>query len=326
MEYRYLKEALTPAERKRLRTAISAERRLTGRTEKLSGQAIANSLIDATRRKVSDLDPKLVEWMLSYGRPALIRAFLNRSLFDPRDDFSLGAIQAVEPAMLLPRDYIAPHFQSWQNRPEAQHALIAFAGNAQRFNVPVQLFHALFCRSFDLLIYLRDPSRQRFTHGLPGLGATFDELCFSLRRRIPKDCSISVLGTSAGGYAAAALANRMEVTRVALFSPPATFTLGPAVGQNPATPATRTALFFATQNATDRQLAQAWTGNPYAKSIRWMDTTSHGTLAVLIRSGATERLIAWLRAEALDHELVGNHRGFRRISEGMRALFARAMR
>lgn len=326
LEYRYIKEALTPVERKRLRTAISAERQLMGRAERHSRNTIANRLINATRGKARDLDPELVDWLLSYGRPGLIQAFLKQCLFDPRDHFRLGAVQAVEPTMLLPREYIAPHFQCWQNRPQARHALIAFAGNAQRLNMPVQLFHALFYRGFDLFLYLRDPTRQRFTQGLPGLGANFDELCLSLRQQIPRDCTISVVGTSAGGYAAAALAARMEVTRVALFSPPAVFTPGPAVGRNPVTPASRAAIFFATHNATDRELAQAWTGNPYAKSIRWMDTTSHGTLAVLVRSGATERLIAWLRAEARDHELVSNLRGFRRISEGMRTLFARAMR
>jgi hypothetical protein len=326
LEYRYIKEALTPAERKRLGTAISAERQLTGPTERRSRHTIANSLIDATRGKASDLDPKLVDWLLSYGRPGLIRAFLDQAQFEPRDHFSLGAVQAMEPTMLLPREYIAPHFQCWQNRPQARHALIAFAGNAQRLNMPVQLFHALFYRGFDLFLYLRDPTRQRFTQGLPGLGATFDELCLSLRRQIPRDCTISVVGTSAGGYAAAALAARMEVTRVALFSPPAVFTPGPAVGRNPVTPASRAAIFFATHNATDRELAQAWTGNPYAKSIRWMDTTSHGTLDVLVRSGATERLIAWLRTEARNHELAGECPGLRRIPDKIRTLFARVIR
>jgi hypothetical protein len=327
LEYQYIKDALIPAERKRLSTAISAERRLTGRTDTRSRHMIANKLVDATKGdSTTGLDRELVDWLLSYGRPDLIRAFLNQCLFDPRDHFSLGVMQAAEPAMLLPRDYIAPHFQSWKNPPQARHALIAFAGNAQRLNMPVQLFHALFYRSFDLIFYLRDPDRQRFSQGLPGLGTTFDELCRFLRRRIPEDCAISVLGASAGGYAAAALADRMEVARVALFSPPAVFDPGPAVGRHPATPASRVAVFFATRNARDHELAKGWTGNPYAQSIRWMDTTSHGTLDVLVRRGATERLIAWLRAEAPDHELLGERRRFRLIAEKMRTLFARAMR
>jgi hypothetical protein len=328
LEYRYLKDALIPAERKRLTTAISAERRLTGRTDTRSRHMIANKLVDATRgeTRATGLDPELVDWLLSYGRPNLIQAFLNQCPFDPRDHFSLGVLQAAEPTMLLPRDYIAPHFQSWQKRPQARHALIAFAGNAQRLNMPVQLFHSLFYRSFDLIFYLRDPSRQRFSQGLPGLGTTFDELCRFLRRRIPEDCAISVLGTSAGGYAAAALANRMEVARVALFSPPAVFEPGPAVGRHPTTPAGHAAVFFATRNATDHELAKGWTGNPYAQSIRWVDTTSHGTLAVLVSSGATERLIAWLRTEAPARELLGERRGIRPIAEKIRTLFARAMR
>lgn len=325
MKYSYLKEPLTPAERKRLRTALSAERRLTRGADSLSRFVIANRLFDATRAAPNDLDPKLRDWLLSYGRPTLIKAFLRQTTCDPRNHFSLTAMRAVDPAHILPRDYIAPHFQSWKNTSHARHALIAFAGNAQRFNMPVQVFHALFCRGFDLLFYLRDPSRQRFTQGLPGLGTSFDELCAYLRQRIPQSCAISVLGTSAGGYAAAALADRMKVTRVAAFSPPSRFGPRPALGSRPATPASRAALFFAIRNIRDRELATTWRGTPYTSPIRWLDTTSHGTLAFLVRKGETERLIAWLRAETQDHALPGQSPILPRISRGIRGLFTSIM-
>lgn len=172
--------------------------------------------------------------------------------------------------------------------------MICFTGNAQRLNVSVQLFQLLAAPYFDLLVYLRDDSKQRFVHGIRGVGSSLAALAASLRTQLARECHVAVLGTSSGGIAAARLGAALGVDRLALFSPEFSYQDNHAIDGHATLRAAGTRLYFAAASAMDQELASTWAQSPLAASIRWLDSSSHGTLAHLVYSSRFAKLAAWL--------------------------------
>jgi hypothetical protein len=325
MEYDYIKSrALDQKEKNRLRLSIKLERHLRSLTDG-NGQAWPAD----PRRKTSPANPvnrrtplieellslfscacanenrAIVDWALCYTSPKVLRRLMNALAEQPARSGALGLIQQGDPSLLLPRDYITPDLQRFQrSHAEPETALVCFTGNAQRLNMPVQLFHILAIRTFDLVVYLRDDKKQRFTGGIPGLGTDLEELGDSLSDMIPGGCHTAILSASSGGVAASRIAEALTIDRMALFSPEFAFKNISAISDETKMSAENTRLFFARNNAGDAKLAAQWSKSHLGDSIRWLDTRTHGTLTHLVYAGDFQALANWLGG---DVDRVENH-------------------
>lgn len=236
-----------------------------------------------------------VQWILSYGSPIVIRQMIRALAKQEVNDWRLAVVKQGNPSLILLREHRAPAFQWMQTSSHhPRSVLVCLTGNAQRLSMPVQLFHCAAAKAFDLLIYLRDPARQRFTCGAPGLGGNLDELSETLRQSIPADCRIAVLSTSGGGTAALHIGEALSACRAALFSPPYHFKDINAVPDAGVANVGDVRLYFGAYNERDRRLARVWQDAGIAVPIVWLNTRSHGTLLHTASVGGFEELLVWL--------------------------------
>lgn len=299
MQYDYLKtRPLNEDERRRLRVAVGSALRMRRAVERPSRQRLVHEVLALLENPGQGAKPQVLYWLLCYGNPIMLAHLITALQGTMPREPELRALLHADPAQLLPREHISPDFQRVQNSPKPKTALICFAGNAHKLNIPVHLFHCLVTARFDLIFYLRDFDKQRFTHGIAGMASDLAGLSQSLRRQIPEDCRIAVVGTSAGGYAAAQVAENLGAGRLALFSPPLLFKGVAAAGRPARLPGQCVRLFFAEDNKLDRQLARDWSETDYASSIRWMDTDTHGTLRQLLADGRFNQFLDWMLGSA----------------------------
>lgn len=271
-------------------------RLLLGRS---SGASAFSRLMQQLAAKHEPMDPQLLNWALAYGHPGAVRAIMSSLKDTTLESWAQEVLQQADPDLLLPREHLAPDFQKMQTSSGSpERVLVCFAGNAQRLNMPVQLFHCAVAQHFDLLVYLRDFRRQRFIQGIPGLGADIDELAAALRRHIPSGCHLSVLGTSGGGIAATRVAGILNADRLALFSPAYRFKEVSAIPVDLELDARSVLLFLAAHNSPDRRLGDQWSGTSLGSAIRWLDADSHGTLSYLTKTGRFDEVISWLSGGA----------------------------
>lgn len=287
---------LSDEEKRRLRTAIAVERCLAGRPGERG--ALAASLCRMLSGKPSAQGGQLVDWLLAYGTPRLLmRLKLAHSPLSG-GAWLARAVSRIEPSNLLWREHIRPDIQRFQACPKPRTALVCFAGSAQKLSVPVQLFHAHAAPRFDLIVYLRDVSKQQFTQGIAGIAGDMPALFDHVRTLIPQTCRLAVLSASSGGYAAVRFAESAGADRLAMFSPSFRFKEVPAI-DGPArlrTEAVR--IYFGRGNLKDAHYAADWGSTGYARSLRWFDTHSHGTLRHVFECGQVDALMDWLRGGA----------------------------
>ena len=141
---------------------------------------------------------------------------------------------------------------------------------------------------------MRDFEKQHFTDGIRNIAQSLKELNEVLSNQIPADCHIAVLGTSSGGYAAARFAEDVCANRLVMFSPPLIFKNVAAINKSTKMCLDNVRIFLGGRNKHDRKLASEWGNTDYASSIRWFNTTSHGTLKYLFKSGQIGALFEWL--------------------------------
>lgn len=98
--------------------------------------------------------------------------------------------------------------------------LIAFAAMSPLKPPPFHLFEATTGLPVKRL-FVRDPARVWYQHGVPGFGDSIDEVAASLRAIIDEHevDRLVTIGSSAGGYAALAFGSLLEADLVLSFSP-----------------------------------------------------------------------------------------------------------
>jgi pimeloyl-ACP methyl ester carboxylesterase len=121
---------------------------------------------------------------------------------------------ALEP-LVDPRFAVGHDFSS-----ESKTMLVAFAAMSPLMPPPFHLFEA----TSDLPVkrlFVRDPARVWYQHGVPGFGDSIDEVAASLRAIIDEQdvARLVAMGSSAGGYAALAFGSLLEADLVIAFSP-----------------------------------------------------------------------------------------------------------
>ncbi len=299
MLYYHLKSnPLTLKEKQRLKIAIGSELRITTKIAHKSRHHLVNELIKLCHAPLENNNPELLDWLLCYSRPSLVRQFLTKlSTIEP-EDVTLKTLKHVDPKHILLKEYINPDIQKIKLSDKPNNALICFTGGTHRLNIPVQLFHFIAAKYFDLIFYLKDFSSQCFMNGIPPIASNMHELAIYLEQNIPKPCYVSVLGTSAGGYAAASFAELLPVNRLILFSPPFYFKNKPAIDTLKIHPK-HVKMFFAKRNNQDCRFFECWSKTNYFSSIRPLDTDTHGTLKYLFKTGQLNALFNWV----LDYQL-----------------------
>ena len=98
--------------------------------------------------------------------------------------------------------------------------LIAFAAMSHNRPPPFHFFE--FTTGLPVKrLFVRDPERVWFQHGVPGFGSTIDEVAASLKALVDEQEveRLVVIGSSAGGYAALAFGALLEADLVLSFSP-----------------------------------------------------------------------------------------------------------
>jgi pimeloyl-ACP methyl ester carboxylesterase len=101
--------------------------------------------------------------------------------------------------------------------------LIAFAAMSHNRPPPFHFFE--FTTGLPVKrLFVRDPERVWFQHGVPGFGDTIDEVAASLEALVDEQEveRLVVIGSSAGGYAALAFGSLLEADLVLSFSPQTT--------------------------------------------------------------------------------------------------------
>ncbi|MGR8922123.1 MAG: hypothetical protein ACU85V_21100 [Gammaproteobacteria bacterium] len=312
MHYRQLKSRpLNDLERRRLRESIRLRRELERflREGSPAGPGLqwgARSGGESRRtRLVNELryfDPgsstlvpaAAIDWALSYGGPKVLPRLVEAVKREPPGTPALEALRTADLTLVLPREHVTPDFQLFQRAEgRVERLLVCLTGNANRLNVPVQLFHFMAMAWFDAVVYLRDDSKRAFVHGLPGIAASPGALSGALASMLPAHEHLAVLGTSTGGYAAAGLAGDLASHRTALFSPLYAFRGAPVRDAALARRGADTRVFFA-RGAGDAEHLPPWQQGPLAASVRVLDTATHGTLAYLIHAGRSAELLRWL--------------------------------
>jgi hypothetical protein len=298
VNYSYIKSRpLNDNEKRNLYISVATQLHLTNPNLESSQNRRVNSLLSFLSSPNTKINRNWVNWLLSYGKPRLIQELISSlSRTADTNQIVLDTIKNANPRHLLSKEYILPDIQRIQIKPHPKTALVCFMGNALKLNIPVQLFHILVADRFDLIIYLRDPEKQCFTSGIHGFSQNQVELNIVLRREIPTDCHIAVLGTSSGGYAAAKFAEDVQANRLAMFSPPLLFKNVTAINSPTKMHLDNVRLYFGCKNKMDLKLASEWSNTDYSPSIRWFNTKSHGTLEHLFQHGQINSLFEWLIA------------------------------
>lgn len=235
----------------------------------------------------------LESWLLNHGTPYLIKYMVD-NLTTCANSKALVALRYSNPQWILPREHVWPSFQVAKIRSPLQSVLVCFTGNALKLNMPVQLFHLIAAKYFDMLIYLRDDSRQRFTQGIKGIEHSLDGLCDFTFSKIPKGCDISVIGASGGGMAATYFAEYKKVKKIALFSPPFKFKEISAIEGKTNLDYSGIRLYFGKDSEIDQKLLVPWLSTDYSENIIFLNTDSHGTLGFLFQSNKLDGLLKWL--------------------------------
>lgn len=282
----------------RLRLPVRALPLLARITGHSSSTSLGGRLVALVRDPVNSYDGPAFVWAMNYGSANLLRRMtVALSATDP-DRWQLKLVKGMNPDLLLPREYLVPDYQVFECGTTAlNNVLICFAGNARRLNMPVQLFHCAVAEKFDLLIYLRDNRRKGYAEGIPGLGDDPDALTQALADWVPNGSRVAVLATSAGGIAAARVANTLQADRLLLCSPPSISRAPDSFREVSLNNVGETRIFFAANHGGDRSRAREWQDVKGAPAIEWVDTVSHGTLTELAAQGELEALIEWLTGE-----------------------------
>jgi hypothetical protein len=293
--YRYFKQTrLNAVEKSRLRLSIHTERCLAS-PHKSSASTLANALIELFSNLDKMRDPNLIDWILSYGHSKLINRLLHSLAEVQPQQRSLQLVKNADSADLLPKEYISPDIQIIQSTPHPRRALICFCGGAHRLNMPVQMFHFLAAKRFDLILYLRDFQKQSFNLGITGIANNFSELALFLRQQIPSNCQVAVLGTSTGGFAAARLTEQIQVERLALFSSPFMFKNIDSLTQPANLSLEKVRLYFANTNLQDIKFADRWSKHGFGACCHWFNTADRGTLRNLFLQNKMDMLLNWLQ-------------------------------
>ena len=103
---------------------------------------------------------------------------------------------------------------------QSKTMLIAFAAMSPLKPPPFHLFEATTGLPVKRL-FVRDPARVWYQHGVPGFGASIDEVAAALRAIIDEHGieRLVTIGSSAGGYAALAFGSLLEADLVLSFAP-----------------------------------------------------------------------------------------------------------
>jgi pimeloyl-ACP methyl ester carboxylesterase len=127
------------------------------------------------------------------------------------------AMVALEP-LVDPRVPVGREFSS-----ESKTVVLACAAMSHFRPPPFHLFEAT-TGLFAKRLFVRDPERIWFQHGLPGFGDTIDEVGVALRAILDEQEveRLVVMGSSAGGYAALAFGALLGADLVLSFSPQTT--------------------------------------------------------------------------------------------------------
>jgi pimeloyl-ACP methyl ester carboxylesterase len=116
----------------------------------------------------------------------------------------------VDPRLAVGHDFSSP----------ARTMLIAFAAMSRLKPPPFHLFEATTGLAVKRL-FVRDPARIWYQHGVSGFGSSIDEVAGSLRAIIDEHEveRLVTVGSSAGGYAALAFGSLLEADLVLSFAP-----------------------------------------------------------------------------------------------------------
>jgi hypothetical protein len=294
VQYSYFKQTkLNEVEKSRLRLSIHTERCLAS-SQKQSAKILTNALIQLFSHLDKNHDPNLIDWILSYGHSQLMSRLLHSLAEVEPQQRSLRLIKSANDADLLPREYISPDIQIIQSTPHPKTALICFCGGAHRLNMPLQMFHFLAAKQFELIIYLRDFQKQSFNFGITGIAKNFPELALFLRQQVPSNCHVAVLGTSTGGFAAARLTEQLQVNRLAVFSSPFMFNNIDALTRPGDLSLEKVRLYFANDNSHDIKFADRWRKNGFDSCCHWFTTEDRGTLRNLFLQDKMDMFLKWM--------------------------------
>ena len=107
-------------------------------------------------------------------------------------------------------------------RPGASTLLVAFAGIGPRDRPPTFSFLRAVGELHASAVFVRDPHRAWYHHGVPGLGGSIDAVAARLRRLADAANArrVITLGTSVGGYAAILFGRLIDADLAIAFAPP----------------------------------------------------------------------------------------------------------
>lgn len=297
--YLFLKHAtLNEKEKFRLRVKAKTEKCLMEGSLSNDTNKLVNDLFAFYGGNETDMNTKLINWILCYGGSRLIEQLIQRRKLTGLQTQLHRAINQADLVHVLPREHIEPEVQKVCVSPSSKHALICFTGLSHRLNIPVQLFHFMAAKHFDLILYLRDVKKKQFVEGIPGVASNIEALSGYLRNQIPPHCHVAALGTSGGGYAAARLAEYMKIDKLALFSPPITLNQKHSVSEPTRHTMDSMRLFFANNSQMDCFLAGQWAYRGYQSVLRLLTTQSHGTLSYIFQKEKMNHLFHWLKGES----------------------------
>ena len=116
----------------------------------------------------------------------------------------------------------------WDARTDSPVLLIAFGGIAGKLGIPPFEFLSLTTDLGSQRLFVRDLEQSWYHRGLPGLGATIEEMGDSLEAevRVRGIARVITAGVSAGGYAALLFGAMIGAERVLAFGPQTTVDLG----------------------------------------------------------------------------------------------------
>lgn len=297
MDYYHFSSKRALARSKKQFLTNIATRLCLNSTADMSNQSkLVKSLVSFLRQPDGEHHPQLVEWVLSYGTPALIQYLMNSAKSVDSENNILRVLQNVNPDWILPKEYICPDIQVAKMNARPRTVLVCFAGHALRLNIAVQLLHLLAASHFDMMIYLRDVRKQQFTQGLDEIADNLTDLNMFVRDQIPSDSYVSVLGTSGGGAAAIDFSETHRAQRLVLCSPSFEFKGVRALDSRTTLHGDNVRLFFAEYHPMDQELISQWRTTAYASSIQILNSATHATLKHMFDQDELCSMFEWMLA------------------------------
>jgi acyl-CoA synthetase (AMP-forming)/AMP-acid ligase II/acyl carrier protein len=192
------------------------------------------------------------------------------------------------------------HYSASQSINKDKALIVGFCSSSMRLMMPISRFLMhLDADRFDVLL-LRDPGRNHYVHGIPGVCGDIDSLCDWLRTRVADMgySEVISIGTSAGGVASlcAGVANHwkrsISVGADAPSSHPALEKFLTRAAQHADTPpATEVMLFFGSGNQRDNTGAREISGIlPFARQFGDPSLGKHNILEVAFKEGSLRNM------------------------------------